>query len=84
MSAPQRRPEALSFRSAVSALFPFQGPHTYISPSWYEDNVAQSVHTWNYAVVHAYGTPRLIEDNTALYSILQALVQNHEAHFKKP
>ena len=77
-------PQWRNFTETQEALVIFQGPHTYISPSWYEDDVAQSVPTWNYAVVHAYGTPHLIEDTTALYTILQALVQKHESHFEKP
>ena len=36
----------------------FSGPHAYISPSWYI--AAPAVPTWNYAVVHVYGTPRLL------------------------
>ena len=47
----------------------FQGPHTYVSPSWYA--VQPSVPTWNYAAVHAYGMPRLIEDEAELYEALQ-------------
>ena len=77
-------PQWRNFTETQEALAIFQGPHTYISPFWYEDDVAQSVPTWNYAVVHAYGTPHLIEDTTALYTILQALVQKHESHFEKP
>ena len=77
-------PQWRTFAETQEALAIFQGPHTYISPSWYEDDVAQSVPTWNYAVVHAYGTPHLIEDTTALYTLLQALVQKHESHFEKP
>ena len=57
----------------------FQGPHTYITPSWYEN--ALSVPTWNYATVHAYGLPRLIEDQDALYSHLKSLVEKHEGQF---
>lgn len=76
-------PQWRTFAETQEALVIFQGPHTYISPSWYEDDIEQSVPTWNYAVVHAYGIPHLIEDTIRLYSILQALVQNHEAHFEK-
>ncbi len=72
-----------TFAGAQEALVIFQGPHTYVSPSWYEDDVAASVPTWNYAAVHAYGTPHLIEDASTLYSMLQALVQTHEAQFEK-
>ncbi len=38
----------------------FQGPHAYISPSWHVKH--PSVPTWNYAVVHAYGLPRLLSE----------------------
>jgi len=60
----------------------FQGPHTYVSPSWY--TVQPSVPTWNYAAVHAYGVPRLIEDEAALYEALQWLVQTYEASQEQP
>ena len=38
----------------------FQGPHAYISPSWYEVP-EREVPTWNYATVHVHGRPQLIE-----------------------
>jgi transcriptional regulator len=75
-------PQWRSFNGMGEALIIFQGPHAYITPSWYE--VELSVPTWNYAVAHAYGIPRVIEDKTALYALLQDLVQTHEAHFEKP
>ena len=71
------------FDGTQEALVIFQGPHTYVSPSWYVDNVEVSVPTWNYAVVHAYGKPRLITGQEDLYNLLQALVQKHEAMFEQ-
>jgi transcriptional regulator len=71
-----------NFTSEHEVLVIFQGPHAYISPSWYEE--ALSVPTWNYAVVHAYGKPRIIEDTTELYNTLHTLVQHSEARFEKP
>ncbi len=71
-----------SFASEHEVLVIFQGPHAYISPSWYEE--ALSVPTWNYAVVHAYGKPRIIEDAIELYAMLRTLVQHSEAQFEKP
>lgn len=53
----------------------FQGPHGYISPSWYTS--CDDVPTWNYTVVHAYGTPRLLGD-AELTSALESLVERHE------
>jgi transcriptional regulator len=63
-------------------LVMFQGPHAYVSPSWY--TVQPSVPTWNYTAVHAYGVPRLIEDEVELYEALQLLVQTYEASQPQP
>ena len=75
-------PQWRDFAAGQEALVIFQGAHAYISPSWYE--VVPSVPTWNYAVVHAYGTPRVIEDRAALYDLLTALVDVHEAGLDRP
>lgn len=71
-----------AFNEAQEVLVIFQGPHTYVTPSWYIHDPALSVPTWNYAVVHAYGLPRLIEDPQELYSILRESVETFEAHFE--
>jgi transcriptional regulator len=75
-------PQWRDFAPEQEVLTIFQGPHAYVSPSWYETEL--SVPTWNYAVVHAYGTPRVIEDHAELYDILKATVQMYEAPFEQP
>ncbi len=75
-------PQWRTFASERELLVIFQGPHAYVSPSWYEE--ALSVPTWNYAVVHAYGKPRIIKDATELYGVLRTLVEQSEAQFAKP
>jgi len=75
-------PQWRTFRQDRDVLVLFQGPHAYISPSWYEE--ALSVPTWNYATVHAYGIPRIMEDPTELYAFLKVLIQTHEAQFADP
>lgn len=75
-------PQWRDFATISEVLVLFQGPHTYVSPSWYE--AALSVPTWNYAVVHAYGRPRLIEERDACYALLRRLVQTYEAGFERP
>ena len=75
-------PQWHDFVAEQEVLVIFQGPHAYISPSWYE--VDLSVPTWNYAVVHAYGMPRLIEDDEKLYELLKNLIAIHESHFENP
>jgi transcriptional regulator len=68
------------FNSEQEVLVIFQGPHAYVSPSWYE--VELSVPTWNYAVVHAYGRTRLVEESEEVYQFLKVLVEAHEAQFE--
>ncbi len=63
------------------ALVMFTGPHAYISPTWYETH--PSVPTWNYAAVHVYGAPQIVDDEALTRPILRALVQNHE-HGRNP
>src|SRR5712691_10234868 len=75
-------PQWHDFSGEQEVLVIFQGPHAYVSPSWYE--VELSVPTWNYAVVHAYGIPRLIEDGEELYKLLKILIETHEAQFENP
>jgi transcriptional regulator len=60
----------------------FQGPHGYISPSWYQTELA--VPTWNYVAVQVYGTPRIIEDDAEVAALLESLVTEHESWFEKP
>ena len=50
----------------------FFGPHAYVSPRWYEDK--ERVPTWNYAAVHAYGVPKLVEDEKAKHASQRRLV----------
>jgi transcriptional regulator len=46
----------------------FHGPHAYISPSLYENR--ESVPTWNYAAVHAYGRSSVLWETERLKEIL--------------
>lgn len=70
-------PHWRSFDGHGEALVIFQGPHAYVSPSWYGRSPA--VPTWNYAVVHAYGRPRVVDDESRVRAILERLVARHEA-----
>ena len=50
----------------------FTGPHAYISPRWYEET--ERVPTWNYAAVHAFGVPKIIDDKAAKHASQRRLV----------
>jgi transcriptional regulator len=64
----------------------FQGPQAYVSPNWYPSKHAhgKAVPTWNYAVVHAHGTPRTIESRDALLDIVTRLTHQHEGRQAAP
>ncbi len=60
----------------------FQGPHAYVSPSWY--GTSESVPTWNYVSVHAYGrfVPVMDENETA--EILGKMADFYEGSLPQP
>jgi transcriptional regulator len=58
--------------SGDEVLVVFAGPHAYVSPRWYEET--ERVPTWNYAAVHAYGVPKLVEDKALKYASQRRLV----------
>ncbi len=70
----------------TEALIIFQGPSGYISPSWYptKQESGEVVPTWNYAVVHARGPLRIIEDREWLRGLVTRLTEHHEAGREEP
>jgi transcriptional regulator len=66
-----------SIEDGQEVLCVFNGPHTYISPSWYEDRV--TVPTWNYATVHVRGSVRHIHDEDRLRKIVTDLTHHMES-----
>ncbi|MBL4950637.1 FMN-binding negative transcriptional regulator [Neobacillus sp. OS1-32] len=56
-------------------LLIFQGPHAYISSSWYQ---VEEVPTWDYLAVHAYGTARIITEDE-LKSALATMLAHYES-----
>lgn len=58
-----------------------EGPSGYVSPSWYGGVVAAP--TWNFAVVHAYGRPELIDAEENL-AVLDRLVDHFEDPLPNP
>jgi len=71
------------FDGESEVLCVFSGPHAYVSPGWY-DPANPAVPTWNYAVVHAYGVPRVVDDPAHLRAQQDALVARFEAGRAEP
>lgn len=70
----------------AEALAIFHGPQAYITPSWYPAKVEHGkvVPTWNYAVVHARGVIRIVDDAGWLRAHLEALTAANEASRAEP
>jgi transcriptional regulator len=69
-------PQARALADGSLALAIFHGPHAYVSPSWY---AAPGVPTWNYAVVHARGIVRQIDDVEQLDALLDRLTAPYDS-----
>ena len=62
-------------------LITLQGPHDYISPSWYHSS---GVPTWNYQAVHIYGRCQIFEDDVKLKQVVNKLTEKFESSFDQP
>jgi transcriptional regulator len=69
------------FSPTTEALAIFQGPNTYITPTWYpsKQETGKDVPTWNYIIVHARGPLRVIDDVRHVRAHLEKLVTRNEA-----
>jgi transcriptional regulator len=63
------------FENQQDVLVIFQGPHAYISSSWYNH---ENVPTWNYLAVHVYGKVRILEGEELMHH-LKSIVDTYES-----
>lgn len=70
----------------VDTMVIFQGPQAYITPAWYAEKElsGEEVPTFDYAVVHAHGRLRVMDDRVWLLDFLQRLTTRHEADQPQP
>ena len=73
-------PQWQAFGESQQVLCIFNGPHAYVSSSWYGE---EEVPTWDYIAVHIYGTLRIL-DETALYEALDKLITRYESNSRQP
>ncbi|ALM84100.1 FMN-binding negative transcriptional regulator [Bordetella sp. N] len=69
-------PQLADLQAGAPALVIFQGPHAYISPSWYENQL--TFPTWNYAAIHARGVPHCMEDPEDVLAVLNRTVKQYD------
>jgi transcriptional regulator len=77
----RNNPQSQTFNGRQPAVIMFRGPHSYISPSWYAKT--EAVPTWNFAVVHATGKPKPVNDKKALHDLLARLIDKFEKRYGK-
>lgn len=78
----RNNPQWQDLATDTEVLVVFQGPHAYVSPTWYEPHL-MSVPTWNFTAVHAYGKARILSE-PELETILHQLVDEHERAMPQP
>lgn len=69
--------------SCSQTLAVFTGAHAYISPSLYEKK--ESVPTWNYIAVHAYGLPQVItlkESPELMDKMIDEMIDTYDSDYK--
>ncbi len=73
-------PQWKNFEKEPQVLCVFNGPHSYVSSSWYKE---EEVPTWNYIAVHIYGNIKVLPEEAVLAS-LHKLVDKYEQNSKNP
>jgi transcriptional regulator len=75
-----------ALQSGGEVLVIFQGPETYITPSWYptKQEHGKVVPTWNYVTVHAWGRPVIVEDPAWLLTQIGELTDANEGKRSEP
>jgi transcriptional regulator len=79
-------PQWRTFDPTQEALVVFQGPETYITPSWYaaKREHGKVVPTWNYAIVQARGRLTIRDDPDWLLQQITAMTERQEAPRPEP
>ncbi|MEI4771848.1 FMN-binding negative transcriptional regulator [Psychrobacillus sp. FJAT-51614] len=73
-------PQWRTFESCEDILVIYQGPHSYISSSWYGH---ENVPTWNYQAVHVYGQASILGEEELKQDLI-ALLEKYEKHGDNP
>jgi transcriptional regulator len=79
-------PQWRELEAVEECLVVFQGPQDYVTPSWYatKRETGKVVPTWNYATVHAWGRPRIMNDDAWLRRQIEDLTGSRESRRSEP
>jgi transcriptional regulator len=79
-------PQWRELEAVDECLVVFQGPQDYVTPSWYatKRETGKVVPTWNYATVHAWGRPHVMNDDAWLRRQIEDLTRSRESDRAEP
>lgn len=63
------------------SLIIFSEPHAYIAPAHYDK--FESVPTWDYIAVHAYGTAKILVDETKKNTAMEEMIDFYDHEYQK-
>jgi len=70
-------PQGMELDNPILVIF--SEPHAYISPKHYEKE--QSVPTWNYVAVHAYGKAIILHEKQDQLKLMEQMILNYDAAY---
>ena len=75
-----------ALRQGADTLVVFQGPESYVTPSWYPAKAAHGkvVPTWNFVMVQARGAPRVVDEPEWVLAQVTRLTNDRETVRERP
>lgn len=73
-------PQWKTLNGNSNVLIIYQGPHAYVSSSWYEK---ENVPTWNYQAIHLYGEATVLSEQETMDD-LKTLLAKYEQYRENP
>ncbi len=79
-------PQWHDIAAVEDCLVVFQGPQDYVTPSWYatKRETGKVVPTWNYATVHVWGRPQVMDDAAWIRRQIEDLTLAQESRRAAP
>ena len=71
-------PQAKDLEAGTPALLLFEGPHGYVSASWYAPDLTVVPSTWDYTAVHLYGVPEVLHGEDG-FAVVRRTLEHHES-----
>ena len=71
-------PQSADIEAGTPVLLIFEGPHGFVSASWYRPQLTDVPSTMNHLSVHVHGTPQPL-DGEERFDVLRRTLERHEA-----